>query len=328
MVARLLLAALCLAAGFGFGVLISDDSREVKLGYTPDIPAKPEASFTWGLSGEIPASFSDPRFRALGVKAARVQVSWDLFSNPEAASMPGLLDERRRLKAWFSEAQKAGVQKTMVSFKASRDTPDYLPDLKEYRQGTTKVLKVIERWGYKVSQLSPWNEPDLTLPLNPRRAGEFYRRVARLCESEGCEPVAGDFTDTHLTRAYFESYLKTSGPAKLWALHAYGAGRERSLKKLRQIISWLPQGSKVELTEQGGVVSRPGGRPQSEREAAEDLRFLLNKAARLPEVQSFYVYQWQGEAAPRWDSGLISPEGATREGYCVFAEALGSKACA
>lgn len=59
--------------------------------------------------------------------------------------------------------------------------------------------------------------------------------------------------------------------------------------------------------------------------AARALRFLLARApgAGVRSIERFYVYQWLGEPPPRWDSGVIAPDGRTRESYCVLARAAG-----
>ena len=62
-----------------------------------------------------------------------------------------------------------------------------------------------------------------------------------------------------------------------------------------------------------------GRTQQSVKAAAADLGFLLKAApAADRRVRRYYLYQWRGEPAPRWDSGVIAPAGQARVSYCVF----------
>src|SRR2546423_15688987 len=59
-------------------------------------PAVAHARVLVGIGDQKPAMFSDPRFRWLGVKRARIVVSWDVQSSPiERAWVKGLLRAAR-----------------------------------------------------------------------------------------------------------------------------------------------------------------------------------------------------------------------------------------
>lgn len=281
----------------------------------------PPEPIAFGISGEQPADLRDPRLRALGLERARVQVSFDLYA-PGAGSLPGLAAERARLNSWFRQARAAGIGSVLVAFKAERDRPELVPSVPRYREGVQATLQRIDRAGYgsMVDQLSPWNEPDFSGTVNAEQAGRFYRVIEETCRKRGCTALAGDFSDGHWTAAYQRRYLPAAGDPRNWSWHAYGP----DIQRLRRFLAMIPPGSRVQFTEQGGIVHRPGAPAQGTARAARQLAAQLSLARTTPQVTAFYVYQWRGEASPRWDSGLVSPGGRTRASYCVFARAVGA----
>jgi hypothetical protein len=295
-----------------------------------------------GISDERPESLGDPRLRALGVRHARVQASWDLLlpERSDPARFPALADERRRVAAWLAAARASGMREVLLALKASRDLPDEAPTPERHRAGLAALLAWIDAQGAGglVGAISPWNEPNLVAATRarPRLAGSYFPAVRRACAARGCVAVAGDFADRPFSRSYLSAYLRGAGePApRVWGWHAYEDAWSRalddSLPRLRGFVAALAVGARVWLTEQGGIVRRlrPGddGRiAQDEARAAGDLRFLLARAPRAGRrpIERFYVYQWLGEPPPRWDSGLIAPDGRARESYCVLARRAG-----
>lgn len=295
----------------------------------------------FGLSGEQPAALSDPRYRALGLTNARVQASWDLVlpAHADAALYRGLADERTRLVAWFTAARAAGVRDVLLAVKASRDLPDDRPDTATYADGIGRLLAWLDGQGFGnlIGAVSAWNEPDLgdASAAGAELAGGYFERVRRRCAALGCTPVAGEFSDRDFTPAYFEAYLRgAGGTPRVWAWHAYEDAwtrdRDPSLPRLRMLLRLVGPKAEIWLTEQGGIVRRgradDGKVEQDPARASADLAFLLAHAARAdPRITRFYAYQWQGEAPPRWDSGLIAPDGTARPAYCTFAVAVGAK---
>lgn len=293
-------------------------------------------SLTFGISGEDPRMFADPRFAALGLRDARVQASWDLAVHTGPA-YPGLAAERVRLAQWLVAARAAGIRRVLLAVKPSRDLPAAQPEA-AYASALAGLLAWIDArgGGDLVTAISPWNEPDIapSTRADPVAAGRMYAAVRALCALRGCRAVAGDFADRGMTPAYLAGYLRGAGsPApRLWGWHAYEDGwdraRDPTLPRLRAFLAWLPGADEVWLTEQGGIVRRvqPGddGRStQSPAAANADLAFLLARAPRLdPRITRFDVYQFRGEPPPRWDSGLIAPDGSTRAAYATFRRAV------
>ena len=290
----------------------------------------------YGISGEDPRMFADPRFAALGLHDARVQASWDLAVDTGPA-YPGLAAERVRLAQWLADARAAGIRRVLLAVKPSRDLPDEQPGA-AYAGALAALLAWIDARGAGdlVTAISPWNEPDAapSTRADPVAAGRMYAAVRAQCAVRGCRAVAGDFADRGMTPAYLAGYLRGAGsPApRLWGWHAYEDGwdraRDPTLPRLRAFLAQLPAGDEVWLTEQGGIGRRlqPGddGRTaQSPAAADADLAFLLEHAPRVdPRITRFDVYQFRGEPPPRWDSGLIAPDGRTRAAYETFRRAV------
>ncbi len=260
-------------------------------------------------------------------------MSWDLYAHGDTRSFPGLADEQLRLARWWAAAREAGIEDVLIAFKASRDQPERLPGTAQYRRAVESTLNRLDLAGYRpmIRAISAWNEPNLSAATSdsPLQAGRFFSVVRQLCIRRGCQALAGDFLDSRFTAAYLREYLKGSGkPAPLqWAWHAYADGGDHDqhdpMARLQAFIALLPANSSVRLTEQGGLVRLPGGLQRGQDAAASDLAFLLAQSRRPQNrVVGFDVYQWQGEAPPLWDSGLISPGSETRPGYCVFAAAV------
>lgn len=296
-----------------------------------------------GLSGERPEAFADQRLRRLGLRLARVQASWDLAlpERADRAAYPGLADERSRLAAWLEAALRAGVRDVLLAVRFSRDGAP-APDAAAYRRGVEALLAWVAArpGGALVRATSAWNEPNLggRSRVTPALAGAYFAELRAACAPRGCTPVAGDFADRGLEAADLAAYRAAVGPgARVWAWHAYedawDRARDASLPRLRAFLAALPADAEVWLTEQGGIVRRgragdDGRISQSPARAGDDLAFLLARTAEVdPRVRRFYLYQWQGEAPPRWDSGVIAPDGSTRAAYCELVKVTGGTRC-
>ena len=301
------------------------------------------AAIVYGLSGERPEALGDLRFRALRMRHARVLVSWDLAVRggrrgvPQASRFPALADEYARLLAWFEAARAADIRDVLLAVKTSREEAGRRPSAAEYETALKRLLDVLDRVGAGdlIRAISPWNEPELSSATSdaPELAAQYFARVRGVCAERGCIAVAGDFVDRASTPSYIRRYVAGVEGAmpRVWSWHAYEDGwdreRDSGMPRLRRFLRLLPASAEVWLTEQGGIVRRrgPGDDGQSEQSvtaAAADLRFLITRAQQVDRrVSRFYLYQWQGESAPLWDSGLIAPDGTARDAYCVFARA-------
>ncbi len=279
----------------------------------------------WGLSDEQARSFLDPRFRDLeGVKLARVIVPWDLMTR--GGRHAGV--ERAMLAEWMESARAAGLDPT-VSFQRSRAAPDVLPSPSAY----AAAVRAFRDAHPQVRWYTAWNEPNHGLQpthTRPRRAGEYWSILQSQCDADRrnpCAVAAGDFVDAGslIRSGYVERYRGGMGRwPRLWAWHAYSAGRRRSSRSLQAFLeatscSSCPR-SMVWLTEQGGLVSeRKRKTRQSPEKADADLRYLLSLPNLSERITRFYVYHWKGDS--NWDSGLIDERtNRPRPAYDTFRE--------
>ena len=76
-----------------------------------------------GIADQKTDMFGDPRFAAMGITNARVQVPWDVMTHP---------DQLAQLDEWMAAAQRTGVH-PLVSFGHSRTERRVLPSPSRYK---------------------------------------------------------------------------------------------------------------------------------------------------------------------------------------------------
>jgi hypothetical protein len=342
------LAAAALLAVIGTGAVASDGSDATAIS-EPGLNASAAgqgmiASASalnpdqYGIADEHGSSLKHSLFPTLRIMKVRVQIPWDLMHRElDANGIPTdakLNEEWVRVNEFLETATGKGLE-IAVSLKRSPSPAyrDVLPTLDEYRQAVTQLREWLARAHYEVKYFLPWNEPNHPdagpMKTHARRAGALYRVLADLCKQPPiCTPVAGDFLDSTLKQSYLKRYKKGAkiAPA-IWAIHPYSDGRRRSTKHLRMFLAKTLENSDVWFSEAGGVIRgnpTPSKRQfkQKRSKARRQLRYLLNTLvsfhlpSQRPRVTRFYVYQYAGERFPKWDSGLVGPNGKTRGMFC------------
>jgi hypothetical protein len=263
-----------------------------------------------GIGDQTASMFSDSRFLGLHIHAARLTVSWDVAV---AKSRRG---ELRADTAWLNDAASAGVT-PLVSFSG---IGNYIPSVGKY---TSAVKAFIHRFP-KVKQYTPWNEPDWvyrSLSRHPLLAASFFNALARHCHR--CTVLAGDvYLPAKQLGTWIRAYraglrVRPGG----WALHNYYDVRTHTTSQLRTLMK-LTSGP-IWLDEISGVERRGHWQyhNQSAAAAGRDEKFLFSLPRRFRRITHIYHYQWESSSAAGWDSGLISPTGATRPAYQVLAGA-------
>ena len=283
-------------------------------GRSPDEPA-PGTGALLGIADQKPATFSDPRFRALGVHRTRLNTPWNsIFTEPG------------RLAAWLDAARAAGLE-PLVAFEHARSDncpgqPCPLPPVVFYERAV-RAFHARYPW---VKLIQPWNEANSsTQPTgtHPEAAAAYYRVVTRVCPS--CTVPAADLLDsTNLTRwlAGFEAALHGPVP-RLWGLHNYSDVNRFRDTGTRRLLAAVP--GEIWLTETGGIVSfvTSSGRevfPPDVERAARATRYMLALAAKFPRIKRIYVYQWKIDfPGNRFDAGLVGPDGSPRPALKVVA---------
>jgi len=319
---RLILAAVL--ALFATGAIALQSSA------TARSTAKPRAHaasrLLVGISDNQPATFSDPRFKWLGMKVARLVVPWDLVKRRTELGWQN---------AWLMEARAHGV-KPLIVFDKDPRKPTQLPSLAAYGKAV-KAFMTLYPW---VRDYSPWNEENHYLEptsRDPQRAAQYFNLLTLLCRT--CNVTAADVLDVSNMAEWTRKFLHFAHHPKLWGLHNYTDLSAGSHERTARFLNIVP--GSVWFTETGGVVWRyehpNSGRRgyyivHSEAYAAEVAGHLLALARISSRVTRVYYYQWRvphsvswarAHGKLSWDSGLLRPDCSLRAGFGVIARAMG-----
>ena len=304
---RLLLASLYVvlaAAALGVGACGGDEERPA-----PGSPPTPPEGLVIGIGEQQTAMFDDPRFRALGIKHARLVISYDAIKVPF---------ERALADSWIAGARRAGAE-PFITFGHSRVKPKKLPSVAEFRA----AFRAFRARYPDVKAYAPWNEINhVSQPTHdqPRRAAEYYNVLREECD--GCTVLEGDALDQGGMGRYVERYRRgLRGTPRIWGLHNYADANRMRDRGLRELLAAVP--GDVWLTETGGIVQFGRSFPRDEERAARATRFALDLARRHERVKRIYLYNWTGsKPTDRFDAGLIGPDGKPRPAYAVLKAAL------
>jgi len=285
------------------------------------LPAAAEAKYKVGFSEQQSAMFSDPLFKELGTKQARLIVSYDAVVKNTF--------EVADIDKWMAGARANGVR-PLVSFNYSRGCfadgkiprrPECkLPSVATY----TKAFKAFRARYPDVKDISPWNEINhFSQPTakSPKRAAQFTKAAAKNCR--GCKIVAGDLLDQKGMLSYLSKFKRAlRGNYKIWGLHNYSDTNRNRSTGTKAFLRNVP--GEVWLTETGGVVKFGTSFPFSVTRAAKSTRFMFKLAKSNRRITRLYIYQWTGaEAGARFDAGVINPDGTPRPAYDVIKTQLG-----
>jgi hypothetical protein len=274
----------------------------------------PEPHVAVGIGEPSPDLFEDERFRATGIRHARLVVPYDVVHEggwPLAET-----------DLWLQRAQRDGVA-PLVSFSRSLMKRRYmrLPSAREYRR---RVREFMARYPW-VREYSTWNEANHpgTQPTgtHPRRTAVYYRALRRMCKE--CTVVAVEVLLTHSWRTWrwIRRFRERAGRGPhLFGLHNYpDVTRLRDLNT-RLFLRRVPR-AEVWLTETGGVV-RFGRWRHNETRAALAVRHVFDQVSRFSRLKRVYFYNWRADDNTNWDSGLISREGVERRAYWELLDGL------
>jgi hypothetical protein len=270
-----------------------------------------------GVSDQGTAMFSDPCFRAFGIRTARLVAPWNAIDTETAS-----------LDAWLGAAAAAGVE-PLVAFNRARlsrcpHAPCELPDVAAYEAA---VGRFMARYPW-VHVITPWNEPNhQSEPTfrDPEAAAAYYGAVRRACPA--CTIVAGDVLDTGNMLRWLTAYHAAlpEEPA-VWGLHNYHDTTHQVADGLESFLHAVA--GEVWLTETGGIVELRNGRgrvthPYDEERAANGVRqaFALARA-HAARVRRIYIYNWQDVPNGYFTSGLLAASGRARPAFFVFADEL------
>ncbi|HEY2769477.1 MAG TPA: glycosyl hydrolase [Solirubrobacteraceae bacterium] len=264
-----------------------------------------------GIGDQGTGMFSDPLFQALGVKEARLTVSWDVAVNGKRHS------ELANDTTWLNDAAADHVT-PLISFSGNGN---YIPNVAQY----TKAVKAFMKKFPKVKRYTPWNEPDWvyrSISRHPLLAASFYNSLKRNCKH--CTVLAGDlYLPAGPLARWIKAYRKgLHAHVDGWALHNYYDVREHNANQLKALQK-LTKGP-IWLDEISGVERRGHWqfKNQSAAAANNDEKYLFSLPKKYRRVSRIYHYQWQSAPTAGWDSGLIDAEGKARPAYYTLKAAI------
>jgi hypothetical protein len=289
----------------------------------PSVRAHGASSLSIGISDNSPTTFSDPRFRWLGMKSARLLVPWDIVKYPTELAWEN---------AWLDAARAHHVT-PLVAFNHDPHHPMLLPSLTAYGKAVKRFMTLYP-W---VHEYTPWNEENHYLQptaKNPHRAAQYFDLLTLMCRT--CTVTAADVLDIPNMAEWTEKFLRYARVRpRFWGLHNYVDLSAGEHTRTALFLSIVP--GQVWFTETGGVVWRYEGSSHhyvvhDEAYAAKVAGNLLGLAAISSRVRRIYYYQWRvryslawarRHGTITWDSGIIRPDCSLRPAFSVIARALG-----
>jgi hypothetical protein len=289
----------------------------VLLAMVAALPATAHARAVVGMGDQKPEMFTDARFHWLGVRDARIVVSWDVMRSAS---------ERAWASAWLAAARKAKVE-PLVSFGHawSGTQRQALPSATAYRSAFTRFRRAYP-W---VRTYTAWNEANhCSQPTchHPERAAAYYDVIRSDCPR--CTVVAGDVLDQNNMVPWLKRFQRAARhrPA-LWGLHNYLDANRMRTTGTRKLLAAVK--GRVWITETGGLVRRKHYKaqiafPESAEHAGKVTRFVLRFADTHARIRRVYIYQWNANSLfQTWDSGLIDPFGQRRPAFVELAHHFG-----
>jgi hypothetical protein len=282
------------------------------------------ARLLMGVGDESPAVFSNPYFKALGVKRTRLITPYDIaLSNPSADT------------PWMTAAALAG-EEIVVAFNPASGShcpgsPCKLPSSSQY----TKAFKAFHKAYPFVKIFQPWNEVNsITQPTarHPEAVVLYYSIVKKYCH--GCTVLGADIEDLKpgagvvpggdevtyaktLLRAYRAAHVPTP---KLWGLHNYVDVNYFTTTGTTAALRTLP--GQIWLTETGGIYKfvlssgkvrlKPSGSRMSKA-----TKWMMKLAQSNRRIARIYIYDmlYNNAATQRFDSSLLGAGGVPRTAY-------------
>jgi Glycosyl hydrolase catalytic core len=271
-----------------------------------------------GIADQSAELFGDARFRATGIRHARLIVPYDVVQRGGA--------HLSSADAWLAAAQANGIE-PLVTFAHSAGFRRQfrLPTVRRY---AARVREFRERYPW-VREYGTWNEANLVTEQptgrHPRRAARFYRALRRQCAEAGCRVLAAEvlLTGSWKTWRWVKRFRAAAGRGPhTWGVHNYPDVTRLSTRNTGIFMRRVRR-DQIWFTETGGIVRFAKSWPHDERRAARAVRHTFRLAASSPRITRIYLYNWRADAANRrWDSGIISADGLERRAYFELLDGL------
>jgi hypothetical protein len=271
-----------------------------------------------GIADQKPDMFLDKRFGALGIKHARIAVSWDAMRHGW---------ERAEVDRWMFLARLSRVQ-PLVGFGHSRVNRRHLPTPDQFQREFRKVRR---RYPW-VKTFATWNEANhCGQPTCHREklVAAYWRRMRQACPTK-CTILAAELLDMPNMRRWARTFRRHAKvEPKVWGLHNYVEANRFKSDRLRTLLRTVK--GQVWLTEVGGLVKRRTKKrytvkaiPESPSHAKRVTDYLFDEVLPgNPRISRVYLYHWNA-LGPRdsWDSALIGADGRRRPAYDVLARKM------
>jgi hypothetical protein len=295
--------------------------------------AAASAKVAIGVAENEPRLFSDPLFQQLGVKRARIVVSYNVMTSGD--------DEINRVIDYLRGARASGVE-PLVTFEHARGDasrckraanrnkkPCKLPTRKTYERNLRLFLQAFP----DVKTIAPWNEANhFTQPTwrSAKRAAQFSNTARRLCP--GCTIVVADLLDqaddpkaSHPTYSATVRYARKlrrnlKGKRGICGIHNYSDTNRFRSTGTRAVIRAL-KCKRIWLTETGGIY-KFGSFHASQKRQLRATKYMFKLARRIKKVKRLYVYTWFGGVTSRFDAGLVA-HGKARKAYAEVKKHVG-----
>lgn len=233
---------------------------------------------------------------------------------------------RDQVDLWMHEARQRHARVLLAFGHSVRPHRQLkLPSRRQYRR---QIRSVRTRYPW-VKTFQTWNEANhgfQPTSRRPRATGRLYDVLVKTCP--GCIVTA---PSVMLTGAETIRWIKRFDRAarhrvRIWAVHNHIDANRNSKRRTRMFLRHTR--GRVWFTEVGAIWDRwmPNRHGQgwhkvrryNHRTAVRAIRNIF-KLARLNRrrVKRIYVYNWFGrpERRPRWDSGLVEPNGELRRTF-------------
>jgi len=267
---------------------------------------------TVGIADQKPSTFTDPLFRELELRHARLVVPWDVLADPYQV---------QGLDRWIQGARDAGVTPLLTFGHSRRDGH------RKDRPTTTRLrrefLRLRARYPH-ITDWAAWNEPNhCSQPLchRPELAARYFDAIRRACPT--CRVLAAEVLDMPNMVAWVRAFRRTAKvEPKFWGLHNYVDANRFRTEGTRKLLKATK--GEIWLTETGGIVKRRTRvkvtLPESTSHAADATRWLFDRLVPLSKrITRVYLYHWSPSTrTDTWDSALVNINGRPREALRVL----------
>jgi hypothetical protein len=267
---------------------------------------------TVGIADQKASVFTDPLFRDLDLRHARLVVPWDVLADPYQA---------QELDRWLQSARDAGVTPLLTFGHSRRD--GHRKDRPTVTRLRREFLRLRARYPW-VTDWAAWNEPNhCSQPLchRPELAARYFDTIRRACKE--CRVLAAEVLDMPNMVSWVRRFRREAKvEPKFWGMHNYIDANRFRTSGTRKLLRATK--GEIWLTETGGIVKRRTRvrvpMPESTAHAADATRWLFDRLVPMSKrITRVYLYHWSPSTRrDTWDSALVNINGRPREALRVL----------